>query len=159
MCTVVTKMYKENGTVHYSSATRWVELQKDTDSGLSLYPIAHYLWEEKEGSARGEGEVKTLIPNQLETNKNFMRSVVVAKNTAYPQKVIRTDKVVNPSSINEVGGTILFRQKDFEKANKNSQEPQVQNDQKGNDKEAHSPIHSLLKDNNPRKTRRTNQLP
>ena len=106
MCTVITKMWKEKGTVHYQRATRWVELKKDTDSGLTLYPIAHFLWEDKEGDARGEGEVKHLIPNQLETNKNFLRSIVVAKNTAYPQKVARKDKIINPSAINEVGGTI-----------------------------------------------------
>lgn len=106
MCTLVTKMYKENGTVHFTKATRWVEVKKDTDSGLTLYPIVHLLWEEKEGSARGEGEVKQLIPNQLETNKNFLRSIVVAKNTAYPQKVVNMSKVANPSSIGEVGGIV-----------------------------------------------------
>ena len=106
MCTLVTKMWKEDGQVHYEKATRWVEIKKDTNSGLSLYPIVHFLWEEKEGSARGEGEVKHLIPNQLETNKNFLRSIVVAKNTAYPQKVMNTAKIVNPSAANEVGSII-----------------------------------------------------
>lgn len=106
MCTLVTKMWKEDGIVHYEKATRWVEVKKDTNSGLSLYPIVHFLWEEKEGSARGEGEVKHLIPNQLETNKNFLRSIVVAKNTAYPQKVMNTAKIVNPSAANEVGSII-----------------------------------------------------
>lgn len=106
MCTMITKFYKENGIVHYSRATRYVVIKKDTNSGLSYYPVQHMIWEEKEGSARGEGEVRNLIPNQLEVNKTLMRRALVAKNTAYPQKVVNIDKISNPKSINEVGGLI-----------------------------------------------------
>lgn len=106
MCTLVTKLYKENGKIHYSRATRYVVIKEDTDSGLSYYPTEHMLWEEKEGSARGEGEVRNLIPNQIEVNKTLMRRALVAKNTAYPQKVVNIDKIVNPKAINEVGGLI-----------------------------------------------------
>ena len=66
MVTVVYKMYKQNGTVHFSIATRWVDIAEDVDTGLKLYPIAHFNWEEKEGSARGEGEVRYLIPRSEE---------------------------------------------------------------------------------------------
>lgn len=106
MCYIITKMYKENGTVHFSKATRYVDIKKDTDSGLTYYPVAHMLWEEKEGSARGEGEVRHLIPNQIEVNKTLMRRLLTVKNTAYPQKVINTEKIANPDSVNEVGGII-----------------------------------------------------
>lgn len=106
MCTVITKMYKENGSVHFAIATKYTEIKKDTDSGLELYPVATMLWEEKEGSARGEGEVRHLIPNQLEVNKTIMRRLIVAKQTAYPTKIINTDKVQNPSDVDKVGVTI-----------------------------------------------------
>jgi len=106
MCTIITKLYKKNGTVHFAKATRYVELKKDTDSGLKLYPIAHMIWEEKEGSARGEGEVKHLIPNQIEVNKTIMRRLITVKQTAYPQKVANKSKIMNPEALNEVGGTI-----------------------------------------------------
>ena len=106
MCTVITKFYKENGTVHFAKTTRYVEIKKDTDSGLTLYPIAHMIWEEKEGSARGEGEVRRHIANQIEVNKTIMRRLITVKNTAYPQKVVNTDKVMNPSAVDTVGGTI-----------------------------------------------------
>lgn len=105
-CTLITKLYKENGTVHFAKATRWVEIKEDTDSGLTLYPIAHMVWEEKEGSARGEGEVRHLIPNQIEVNKTLMRRLITVKQTAYPQKVVNIDKIQNPSAINEVGGIL-----------------------------------------------------
>lgn len=106
MCTVVTKLYKNNGKVYFSQSTRYVEIKKDRDSGLTLYPIAHIIWEEKKGSARGEGEVRQLIPNQLETNKTAMRRALTVKNTAYPQKLVNDDKISNPNAASAVGGII-----------------------------------------------------
>ena len=106
MVTVIYKMYKENGTVRYSIATRWVDIAENIDTGLSLYPIAHFLWEEKEGSARGEGEVRYLIPNQIEVNRTEVRRVLTVKYQAYPQKVVDVSKISNPQALNTVGGTI-----------------------------------------------------
>jgi hypothetical protein len=106
MVTIVYKLYKKDGTVRYSIATRWVDIVEDVDTGLSLYPIAHFNWEEKEGSARGEGEVRYLIPNQIEVNRTEVRRVLTVKYQAYPQKVVDVSKVSNPSALNTVGGTI-----------------------------------------------------
>ncbi len=106
MVTVIYKLYKEKGTVRYSIATRYVDIAEDIDTGLTLYPVAHMTWEEKEGSARGEGEVRSLIPNQIEVNKTEMRRVLTVKLQAYPQKVANRNKISNPSAINTVGGTI-----------------------------------------------------
>ena len=106
MCTLVTKMYKKDGTVFFEQSTRYCEIKKEQDSGLTYYPLAHMPWEEKEGSARGEGEVRHLIPNQLEVNKTIMRRLIVAKQTAYPQKVVAIDKVLNKESIDRVGAVI-----------------------------------------------------
>ena len=106
MVTVIYKMYKEDGTVHFAAATRLAEIAKDVDTGLSLYPVAHFNWEEKEGSARGEGEVRYLIPNQIEVNRTEVRRVLTVKYQAYPQKVVDVSKVQNPQALNTVGGTI-----------------------------------------------------
>ena len=106
MVTIVYKMYKKDGTVHYSIATRWCDITDEIDTGLTHYPIAHFVWEEKEGSARGEGEVKYLIPNQIEVNRTEMRRVLTVKEQAYPMKVIDDSKVRNPEAINTVGGVI-----------------------------------------------------
>lgn len=106
MVTVVYKLYKKNGTVHFSMATRYVDIVEDADMGITLYPVAHMVWEEKEGSARGEGEVRQLIPNQIEVNKTEMRRVLTVKLQAYPQKIAVRSKISNPDAINRVGGTI-----------------------------------------------------
>ena len=104
--TLVYKLYKKDDTVHYSISTRWVDIVEDVDLGIKLYPIAHFNWEEKEGSARGEGEVRYLIPNQIEVNRTEVRRVLTVKYQAYPQKVVDTSKISNPQSLNTVGGII-----------------------------------------------------
>lgn len=106
MVTVVYKMYKLNGTVHYSIATRWLTIREDIDLGISLYPVAHFNWEEKEGSARGEGEVRYLIPNQIEVNRTEMRRVMTVKFQAFPTKIVDVSKVNNPKALDKVGVTI-----------------------------------------------------
>lgn len=106
MVTVVYKMYKRHGTVHFAIATRYATIKEDVDTGLSLYPLAHFNWEEKEGSARGEGEVRYLIPNQIEVNRTEVRRVLTVKYQAYPQKVVDTSRVANPQALSTVGGII-----------------------------------------------------
>ena len=79
MVTIVYKLYKLNGTVHFAVSGRWVEFAEDIDTGLKMYPVAHFIWEEKKGSARGEGEVRYLIPNQIEVNRTEVRRVLTVK--------------------------------------------------------------------------------
>lgn len=106
MCTIVTKLWKEKGKVHYSKATKYVDIVKDENTDLTLYPVAHFNWKEKKGSARGEGEVRYLIPNQLELNKTLARMLLSTKQNAYPTKIVNIEKISNPSAINQVGGVI-----------------------------------------------------
>lgn len=106
MVTLVYKLYKKGGTVHFTAATRWVEIVPETDTGLTYYPIAHMVWEEKEGSSRGEGEVRYLIPNQIEVNRTEIRRILTVKFQAYPSKVADVSKISNPQALNTVGGII-----------------------------------------------------
>lgn len=106
MCTVITKMWKENGTVWFSKSVKYLEIQEPTDSGLTLYPLVHFLWKHKKGSSRGEGEVKFLIPNQIEENKTLARATLSIKQNAYPQKIADSSRIANPSAIGQVGGII-----------------------------------------------------
>ena len=109
MVTLVTKMWKQDGKVWYQSATKYVDIEKPKETAMTLYPIAHFVWKEKKGWSRGEGEVRGLIPNQLELNKTLARSLLSIKQCAYAQKVVNMDKVVNPAAVNTVGGTIKTR--------------------------------------------------
>lgn len=104
--TIIYKLYKKNGIVHYSVATKYTVILEDTDLGIDLYPVAHFVWEEKKGSARGEGEVRYLIPNQIEINRTEMRRVLTVKLQAYPTKVADVSKIANPDALDRVGVTI-----------------------------------------------------
>ena len=104
--TIIYKMYKKRGTVHFSIATRWVDILEDTDMGIKLYPVAHFTWEEKKGSARGEGEVRFLIPNQIEVNRTEMRRVLTVKDQAYPMRIADVSKISNVNELDTVGGVI-----------------------------------------------------
>lgn len=106
MVTLITKLWKQDGKIWFSKSTRSVVIKKETNSGITLYPLAHMLWREKKGSSRGEGEVKYLIPNQREINKTLMRYLLSIKSVAYPQRVVNIDSVVNPEAVNRVGATI-----------------------------------------------------
>ena len=106
MVTYVTKLWKQDGTVWYQSATKYVDIEKPKNTNLTLYPVAHFIWKDKKGWSRGEGEVRGLIPNQLELNKTLARSLLAIKQCAYAQKVVNMDKVVNPNAVNQVGGII-----------------------------------------------------
>jgi len=106
MITILTRFYRKDGTIHYDKASKHVDICKDKDMGISLYPFSHLAWKDKEGNARGEGEVRTLISNQIEVNKNLLRRLIATKNTAYPQKIYLKDKIANPEAINSVGGII-----------------------------------------------------
>lgn len=106
MCTVITKLYRKDGTIHFEEATRYVKLSKDKDTGLTRYQVAHFPWEEERGSARGKGEVAGLIANQIEVNKTIMRRLLTVKQTAFPQKVVNTEKIMNPDAIGQIGGVL-----------------------------------------------------
>ena len=104
MVTIVYKMYKKEGKVLFSSATRWVEIENDIETGLSLYPVAHFIWEEKKGSARGEGEVRYLIPNQIEVNRTEM--TITARNNGAQMIFCGLDDVEKIKSITPQSGTL-----------------------------------------------------
>lgn len=110
MTTIVYKFYKDKKTVKVSIATKYCSIVEDYDSQLKLYPIAHMIWEEVQGSARGIGEITVgLKANQREVNKTLTRRVIVTKNTAFPQKAVNIDMIENPDAIAEVGGIIKVK--------------------------------------------------
>ena len=109
MVTIVTFLYKKDGTVHFSESVKYVTITKDQDTGLNYYPVAHLNWEDQEGNARGVGEVEQHIANQIEVNKTATRRAFISKTIAYPYKVINEDMIQNPEALNRVGSTIRIK--------------------------------------------------
>lgn len=106
MTSIILKMYKKDGKVFITESTRYIDIRKDKNTGLSLYPVAHWNWKEKAGSARGQSEVEFLIPAQIEYNKTLMRRLVTVKHTAYPTKAVNIDLIDNPQDLEKTGALI-----------------------------------------------------
>ena len=85
---------------------KFVDIEKDADTGLTYYPIAHLNWEDCEGNARGIGEVEQYIDTQIEVNKTATRRAFIGKMISYPHTVINKNKIDNPQDLNKVGSTI-----------------------------------------------------
>ena len=77
-----------------------------TVSGLKVYPIVNFTWEDKKNSARGASEVEYLIPNQLEVNKTLARRALTVKNVSYPKTVVNSSAVMNFNDLNKAGAII-----------------------------------------------------
>ncbi len=109
MCLVLLKYYKINGQVHYTRAVKSVELETKVPTGLKLYPVAHMVWEERKGSARGIGAVRSVINNQIEINKIATRRSISVKLSAFPKPVVNEELVSNPQALEKVGSTIKLK--------------------------------------------------
>lgn len=106
MCLVLLKLYKKDGKIWAKKCTKLATVMKDTCLDISLYPVAHILWERVKGSSRGQGEVEHLIPNQIEINKTATRRALVVKMIAFPKLVANVKYIKNPKALNKVGTTI-----------------------------------------------------
>lgn len=109
MCLVLLKYYKKNGKVFYTKGTRTVEFEKEIPTNMNLYPVAHFNWEERKGSARGIGAVNGIIPNQIEINKIDARRALAVKIGAFQKLVYNSDLIQNPKALNTVGGAIKIK--------------------------------------------------
>lgn len=109
MCLVLLKYYKVNGTVFYTKSTKSVDLETNVDTKMTLYPVAHMVWEDVKGSARGIGAVRNIIPNQIEINKIATRRALSVKLSAFPKLAVNKEFVDNPSALEKVGSTIKLK--------------------------------------------------
>lgn len=109
MCLVLLKYYKENGKIYFTRTTKYVELEKDEETNLSLYPIAHINWEKRKGSSRGVGAVNCIIPNQIEINKIDARRALAVEMGAFQKLVYNEDLVQNGRQLSKVGGIIKIK--------------------------------------------------
>lgn len=118
MCLELLKLYKKDGTIWMKKCTRLATIVKDTDLKIKLYPVAHYLWIRVKGSARGQGEVEYIIPNQIEINKTATRRALAVKLGAFPKLVANTKYIRNTKALNSVGTTIEVNELNADDVNK-----------------------------------------
>lgn len=110
-CTSLLYITRENGDVAFCRSTQTVVYEPiQVVTNMQHYPIAKMTWQKQHGSSRGVGEVKPLIPNQVEVNKTLYRRSESIKSTAFPKPVYVEGMIENPDNIGTVGTPVRIRE-------------------------------------------------
>ena len=91
--TVLIRLYKKNGTVHFVQTTEHKIITDETDTGQTLYPVVFMNWESVRDSYHGMGAVETIIPNQIAVNKLWAMALLYQKNNAFPKIFVDKTKL------------------------------------------------------------------
>lgn len=93
----------------FGRATRQVVFQKpQLIAGLDYYPLASFVVARQKGKARGIGEVKPMIPNQIEVNRTLVRRAEAIKNASFPKLVYNSDLIDNPENLTTAGAVLAL---------------------------------------------------
>lgn len=95
---LLTKLFKkqnENGkaTVHCVKVTERITVRPEFDTGLSMYPIAVFRWDERSSCVYGDTELTYLIPNQIAINRMITASVWSSVTMGMPMLVVNGDTI------------------------------------------------------------------
>lgn len=98
-------MWKKDGKVYFNKSTKYSRITKeDTDSGLTLYPVAVVNWAIQKNCCHGVSEVKGIIPNQIAINKLVAMIIMAVMHVSIPKMVYDATRVTPPSNL--IGGQI-----------------------------------------------------
>jgi hypothetical protein len=105
-CLVLLKLWRDSKTetIWMRKSTKQYIIYEDTDTELSLYPLAHMQWEPVKGSFFGWSDVTGMIPNQQYINKIAAMMMMHTMYSAFPKMVYDADKIDDPS--NQIGVAI-----------------------------------------------------
>ena len=101
-CTTIVCFERIDGKMRITRSTRDVEYSRIDVEGMKLYPIVGLVWNRVKGSARGLGEVKPLIPNQIEINKILYRNLQALKLYSLP-RLVYSEALENPEDVESAG--------------------------------------------------------
>lgn len=96
ICLLYLRYDRQSKTIFARKSTKYARIRDEYDTGKKLYPIAGMNWRPRKNSCHGEGEVKALIPNQLQINKLLAMLIVSVMRTAFPKMIY--DKTRFPAS-------------------------------------------------------------
>lgn len=109
-CSCLLCIEKKDDGIYVSRATKTVVYQPEEKiEGLKRIPIAKMIWGPKRGSARGIGEVKRQLNNQINSNKLLVRRQESIKMSAFPKPVMNVEMVSNPEDASRVGVAIKIK--------------------------------------------------
>jgi len=92
-CTVLLKMWVEDGTIWARRSTRNVVIRDDWDTGLHRYPVAVLQWTPRKNSCHGEAEATELIPNNIAINKLMATMILWTMLMAWPKAIYDRNRI------------------------------------------------------------------
>lgn len=105
------KKYEKDGSfsIHAVKVTENAYIRREWDLGITLYPIAIYSWDERQGCIYGDSEITYIIPNQIAINRVLTSWVWAQMMNGMPIMLQNgdtvTDKITNmPGEIIKVYG-------------------------------------------------------
>jgi len=104
LCTVLVKLWKENGTVWAQKSTEKVIVQEAKDTGYKLYPLAWMPWEKVKSCYHGQAVITGLVPNQISINRLFAMTIRSVELNAFPKIVYDSTRIAKWT--NKVGEAI-----------------------------------------------------
>ena len=110
--TVITKFWKEYSTdgscaVMCTKVCKGVTIKEKFDTGISLYPLCIFQWEERDNCIYGHSEITSLISNQTCINRLASLETISLMLTGLPKILINKEVITgvvtnNPGEIIEV---------------------------------------------------------
>jgi hypothetical protein len=92
-CTVLLKMWVQEGTIWAKKSTRTAIVRKEWDTGLHRYPVASMQWIPRKNSCHGEAEATELIPNNIAINKLMSTMILWTMLNAYPKLIYDVGRI------------------------------------------------------------------
>ncbi len=92
-CTVILKLWPEDGIIHARKSTRSVVIRPDWSTGLHRYPVAVMNWLPRKNSCHGESEANELIPNNVAINKLMATMILWTMLNAYPKVIYDAQRI------------------------------------------------------------------
>lgn len=104
-CVTLIKLWKnDEGKVMYRKSVKDTVITEDTDTGLTLYPIAYFSWTRVKNSWHGKAVGTGLTDNQIFINKGYAMVMKHMMDTAF-SKVVYDSTVIEDWS-NKVGEAV-----------------------------------------------------
>lgn len=91
--TVLTKFFREGGTVRFIKCTESAVVRRETDLGYKLYPVAYASWEQERNSYHGVSPVTGKINNQIIINKLYALASLDRQNFSFPKVIYDRSKL------------------------------------------------------------------
>lgn len=88
LCTLLTVLYKKDGTVHAVESTEKVIVRKEWDTELKRYPIAWLPWEVRRACMHGAAALTSMIPNQIAINKVWAGIIRTMDRMGFPIMIV-----------------------------------------------------------------------